>query len=92
MATRTQTQAARRNVRKAQRAARSQRRISHMPKSTSRALGQQAARGRARDGSAIGALEDRNREQLYKDAKRMNIHGRSKMSKWDLIQAIRRAR
>jgi hypothetical protein len=92
MATRKQTQAARRNVRKAQRAARSKRTISHMPKSTRRALGQQAARGRARGGSAGRALEDRNREQLYEEAKRMNIPGRSKMGKWDLIKAIRRAR
>lgn len=92
MATRKQTQAAKRNVRKAQRAARSKRTIAHMPKSTRRALGQQAARGRARGGSAGRALEDRNREQLYKEAKRMNIPGRSKMGKWDLIKAIRRAR
>jgi hypothetical protein len=92
MATRKQTQAAKRNVRKAQRAARSKRTIAHMPKSTRRALGQQAARGRARGGRAGRALEDRNREQLYKEAKRMNIPGRSKMGKWDLIKAIRRAR
>ena len=92
MATRKQTQAAKRNVRKAQRAARSKRTIAHMPKSTRRALGQQAARGRARGGNAGRALEDRNREQLYKEAKRMNIPGRSKMGKWDLIKAIRRAR
>ena len=92
MATRKQTQAAKRNVRKAQRAARSKRTIAHMPKSTRRALGQQAARGRARGGRAGRALEDRNREQLYKEAKRMKIPGRSKMGKWDLIKAIRRAR
>ena len=92
MATRKQTQAARRNVPKAQRAARSKRTIAHMPKSTRRALGQQAARGRARGGRAGRALEDRNREQLYKEAKRMKIPGRSKMGKWDLIKAIRRAR
>jgi hypothetical protein len=92
MATRKQTQAAKRNVRKAQRAARSKRTIAHMPKSTRRALGQQAARGRARGGRAGTALEDRNREQLYEEAKRMKIPGRSKMGKWDLIKAIRRAR
>ena len=92
MATRKQTQAARRNVRKAQPAARSKRTIAHMPKSTRRALGQQAARGRSRGGRAGRALEDRNREQLYKEAKRLKIPGRSKMGKWDLIKAIRRAR
>ena len=91
MATRKQTQAAKRNVRKAQRAARSKRTIANLPKSTRRALGQQAARGRSRGGRAGSALEDRNREQLYAQAKKLNIHGRSRMGKWDLIRAIRRA-
>ena len=92
MATRKQSQAAKRNIRKAQKAARSKRTIAHMPKSTRRALGQQAARGRSRGGRAGTALEDRNRQQLYQQAKRMNIPGRSKMGKWDLIKAIQRAR
>jgi hypothetical protein len=92
MATRKQSQAAKRNIRKAQRAARSKRTIAHMPKSTRRALGQQAARGRSRGGRAGTALADRNRQQLYQQAKRMNIPGRSKMGKWDLIKAIQRAR
>ena len=92
MATKKQTQAAKRNIRKAQRSARSKRTISRMPKSTRRALGQQAARGRARQGKAGAALEDRNRTQLYETAKKMNIPGRSWMGKWDLIKAIRRAR
>ena len=92
MATRKQSQAAKRNVRKAQRAARSKRTIAHMPKSTRRALGQPAARGRSRGGRAGTALADRNRQQLYDQAKRMNIPGRSKMGKWDLIKAIQRAR
>jgi hypothetical protein len=91
MATRKQTQAAKRNVRKAQRAARSKRTIANLPKSTRRALGQQAARGRSRGGRAGTALEDRNREQLYAQAKKLNIPGRSRMGKWDLIRAIRRA-
>jgi hypothetical protein len=43
MASRKQTQAAKRNIRTAQRAARSQRTIAKLPKSTRRALGQQAA-------------------------------------------------
>jgi hypothetical protein len=91
MATRKQTQAAKRNIREAQRAARSKRTIAHMPESTRRALGQQAARGRSRGGRAGVALEDRNRTQLYERAKKLNIPGRSRMGKWDLIQAIRRA-
>jgi hypothetical protein len=92
MATRKQTQAARRNVKKAQRAATSKRTISHMPAKTRRSLGEQAARGRARHGHAGSALEDRNRSQLYETAKKLRIPGRSKMGKWDLIAAIRKAR
>jgi hypothetical protein len=92
MATTKQRKAAKRNIRKAQRAAKSKRTIAHLPKSTRRALGQQAARGRSRGGRAGTALADRNRQQLYQQAKRMNIPGRSKMGKWDLIEAIQRAR
>ena len=92
MATRKQTQASRRNIRSAQRAARSKRTIANLPKSTRRELGRQAARGRARSGRAGRALEDRNREQLYETAKKMDIPGRSRMGKWDLIEAIRRKR
>lgn len=92
MATRKQTSAAKRNIRQAQRAARSKRTITKLPKSTRRALGQQGARGRRRSGRAGAALEDRNRTQLYEQAKRLNIPGRSRMGKWDLIDAIRRAR
>ena len=91
MATTKQRKAAKRNIRKAQRAAKSKRTIAHMPKSTRRALGQQAARGRSRGGRAGVALEDRNRTQLYERAKKLNIPGRSRMGKWDLIRAIRRA-
>jgi hypothetical protein len=91
MATRKQTRAAKRNIGEAQRAARSKRTIAHMPKRTRRALGQEAARGRSRGGRAGVALEDRNRTQLYERAKKLDIPGRSRMGKWDLIQAIRRA-
>ena len=92
MATRKQTQAARRNVKHAQAAAKKKRTIAHLPKRTRRELGKQAARGRQRGGSAGHRLEDRNREQLYAEAQKLQIPGRSKMGKWDLITAIRRAR
>lgn len=92
MATRKQTQASRRNIRAAQPAARSRRTIANLPKSTQRELGKQAARGRSRSGRAGRALEDRNREQLYETAKKMDIPGRSRMGKWELIEAIRRRR
>ena len=92
MATRKQVQAAKRNVHKAQAAAKRKRTIANLPKSTRRELGKQAARGRQRGGQAGHRLEDRNREQLYELAKRKNIPGRSKMGKWDLIKALRSAR
>jgi hypothetical protein len=91
MATTKQVQAAKRNVEKAQRAAKRKRTIANLPESTRRGLQQQARRGRARGGRAGHALEDRNREQLYEIAKKKDIPGRSKMGKWDLIKAIRGA-
>ena len=87
-----QVEAAKRNVRKAHQAARRKRTIARLPKSTRSELDKQAARGRQRGGEAGHALEDRNRQQLYELAKDKNIPGRSKMGKWDLIEAIRKSR
>ena len=92
MATTKQRQTAKRNVKQAQQAARRKRTIASMPKRTRSELGKQAAKGRQRGGQAGRRLEDRNRQQLYEIAQRENIAGRSKMGKWDLIQAIRRSR
>jgi hypothetical protein len=92
MASTRQTQTAKRNIKKAQQAAKRKRTIANLPKSTRRELGKQAARGRQRGGEAGRALEDRNRQQLYEIAKKANIPGRSKMGKWDLIKAIRKTR
>ena len=89
MATTKQVQAARRNIQKAQRAAKTKRTIAHLPEATRRDLGKQAAKARQRGGRAGHALEDRTREQLYKLAKKRNIRGRSRMGKWDLIRALR---
>jgi hypothetical protein len=89
MATRKQVQAAKRNVKKAQTAARSKRTIANLPKATRQDLGKQAAKARERGGRAGRALEDRTRPQLYELAKKRNIRGRSKMGKWDLIRALR---
>ncbi len=92
MATRKQAAAAKRNIRKAQDAAKRKRTIANLPKSTRSELGKQAARGRQRGGKPGHALEDRNRQQLYEIAKDEGIPGRSKMGKSDLIKAIRKAR
>jgi hypothetical protein len=86
-----QSQAARRNVKKAQAAAKRKRTIANLPKSTRRGLTAEARKARARGGKPGRALEDRSREQLYEVAKKQNIAGRSKMGKWQLIDAIRRS-
>jgi hypothetical protein len=91
MATTKQVQAAKRNVKKAQAAEKKKRTIANLSKSTRRGLQEQARRGAARGGKAGRTLEDRNREQLYELAKKKNIAGRSKLGKWELIRAIRRA-
>lgn len=91
MATRKQTQAAKRNIQKAQRAATKKRTIANLPAKTRSALVEQAQRGRRRGGAPGHALEDRNRQQLYELAKKKQIPGRSKMGKADLIRALRRA-
>jgi hypothetical protein len=92
MATRKQVQAAKRNVKEAQRAARSTRTIAHLKPSVRRDLGRQAAAALRRRGAPGRALEDRTREQLYEQAKKRGIPGRSRMGKWDLIRALRRSR
>lgn len=92
MATQKQRTAAKRNVKKAQKAARARKTIAKLPRETRRDLGRQAAKSRQRGGKAGRAYEDRTRQQLYEVAKNMNIEGRSKMGKWDLIKAIRKAR
>jgi hypothetical protein len=92
MATEKQVRAAKQNIDKAQQGARRKRTLAHLPAKTRKALGEEAAKGRQRSGQAGHALEDRNRTQLYGVAKDMNIKGRSKMGKWELIDAIRARR
>jgi hypothetical protein len=91
MATRKQVDAARSNIGKAQQAARKKRTLAHLPAETRRDMGRQAAKARQRGGSAGHAYEDRTREQLYQVAKQRGIAGRSKMGKWELIDALRKS-
>ena len=91
MASTRQVKAARRNIKAAARAARAKRTIANLPPATRRDLGRQAAKARMRGGKAGHAYEDRTRPELYDVARRMGIPGRSKMGKWDLIKAIRKA-
>jgi hypothetical protein len=92
MASARQVRAAKQNVKKAQAAAKSKRTIAHLPPKTRRGLQAEARKGARRGGKPGHALEDRNRQQLYEIAKDRNISGRSKMGKWELIDAIRRSR
>jgi hypothetical protein len=89
MASKRQVQAAKQNVQKAQAAAKSKRTIAHLPAKTRRGLQDEARKGARRDGKAGHALEDRNRQQLYELAKKRDIAGRSRMGKWELIEALR---
>ncbi len=89
MASERQIAAAKKNVKKAQAAAKSKRTIAHLPADTRRDLVAEAQKGRRRGGTAGHALEDRNREQLNQVARDLDIRGRSKMGKSELIRAIR---
>jgi hypothetical protein len=91
MASTRQRTAAKRNIRKAQQAAKRKKTITKLPASVRRDLGRQAAKSRQRGGKPGRALEDRTRQDLYQVAKKKGIAGRSRMGKWDLIRAIRRA-
>jgi hypothetical protein len=91
MASTKQVQAAKQNIKKAVAAAKSKRTIAHLPTATRKDLGRQASKARQRGGKAGHAYEDRTRQELYEVAKKKGIPGRSKMGKWDLIEAIRKA-
>ena len=58
MATRKQTAAAKRNIKKARTAAKRQRTIAHLPAAVRKDMGRQAARARARGGKPGRGLED----------------------------------
>jgi hypothetical protein len=86
MATTKQRTAARRNIRKAISAAKRKRTIAHMPRKTRTALGKQAsAVGKRRRG---GGSHPKTRAELYEEAKRRDIPGRSKMGRAQLLRAL----
>jgi hypothetical protein len=86
MATRKQVQAAKRNVKKAQAGARKQKTISKLPAKTRSALGKQgAAVARCK---RTGGASPRTRAELYEEAKRKDLPGRSKMGRAELARAL----
>jgi hypothetical protein len=89
MATRRQTTAAKRNIKEAAATARSRRSIANLPKSTRTALGKQGAAVAQR--KRTGASEPKTRAELYEEAKRRNLPGRSRMGRDELARALGRA-
>jgi len=86
MATTKQRNAARKNIKKAAGAAKSKKSIASMPKSTRTALGKQGAAVAARKRS--GGSTPKTRAELYEEAKRRDIPGRSRMGRDDLARAL----
>jgi hypothetical protein len=86
MATSKQTAASKRNVKKAQSASQRKRSIAHMPAKTRSALGKQGAAVAQR--KRTGGSSPRTRQELYDEAKRKNVRGRSKMGRAELARAL----
>lgn len=86
MATKKQTQAAKRNIKKASKAAKQQKSLAHMPKSTKTALGKQGAAVAQR--KRTGSDEPKTRQELYDIAKKQQLAGRSKMGRDELARAL----
>jgi hypothetical protein len=86
MATKKQTQAAKRNVQKAQESAKSKKTIAHMPKETRSALGKQGAAVAQR--KRTGGSSPKTRAELYEMAKQRDLPGRSKMGRDELAKKL----
>lgn len=96
MATEKQRQAARKNVKKAQSGAREKKTITKLSSETRSALGREGAKAAARKrgdssgtGTGAGAMTV---QELRREAARLNIDGRSKMGKAQLIRAVAQKR
>jgi hypothetical protein len=86
MATTKQVQAARSNVKKAQRSASSKKTIAHMPSKTKTALGKQGAAVAQR--KRTGGSTPKTRAELYEMAKRRDLPGRSTMNRAELAKKL----
>jgi hypothetical protein len=86
MATRKQSQAAKRNVKQAQKSAASQKTISHLPKQTRSALGRQGAAVAQR--KRTGSSSPKTRAELYEMARKRDLPGRSKMGRDELARKL----
>jgi hypothetical protein len=86
MATKKQVKAAKQNVKKAQAGAQKKRSIASMPAKTRSALGKQGAAVAQRKRS--GGSSPKTRQELYEEAKRRDLPGRSKMGRAELAKAL----
>jgi hypothetical protein len=86
VATERQVKAAKRNVAKARAGAKRKRSIANLPAKTRTALGKQGAAVAARKRS--GGSQPRTRQELYDEAKRRDLPGRSKMGRDELARAL----
>jgi hypothetical protein len=92
MASTKQREAARKNVKKAQAGARQKRTITNLSSDTRSALGREGAKAAARKrgatrgtGTGAGAMTV---TELRREAAKLDIEGRSKMGKAQLIRAV----
>jgi hypothetical protein len=86
MATSKQSQAAKRNVKKAQQTATSKKTIANLPAKTRTALGKQAAAVAQR--KRKGGASPKTRAELYEIAKKRDLPGRSKMGRDELARKL----
>ena len=86
MATTKQVRAAKRNVKKAQTGAQKKRSIANMPAKKRSALGRQGAAVAKRKRG--GGDSPTTRQELYHEAKRRDLPGRSKMGRAELARAL----
>jgi len=84
MASQKQRQAAKRNVKKAQAGAKKKQTLKNLSSSTRTALGKEA--------NAVRRGDQPTRAELERDARNLNISGRSKMGKSELKRAVSRAK
>ena len=86
MASTKQTQAARKNVKKARQGAKAKRSLANLPAKTKSALGKQGAAVAQR--KRTGGSSPKTRAELYEIAKRKDLPGRSKMGRDELAKAL----
>jgi hypothetical protein len=86
MASPKQTQAAKKNIKKARAGAEQKKSIAHMPAKARTALGKQGAAVAKR--KRTGGSSPKTRQELYDEAKRRDLPGRSKMGRDELARAL----